>query len=100
MRRSSLKRRGRRATKEGPALRAFIDTVRKRCRAANDWYICEVCSGLTRVIEAHHVRPRSLGGEHDGRHPARGGNGLGCCSGCHNWIGSHIEQAKALGYYK
>ena len=100
LRRYRLKRSGRRARKEAPALRAFVDAIRKRCRAANGWYICEVCSGLTRSIDAHHVKPRSRGGDHDPRHPARGGNGLGVCRGCHEWIGSHPEQARKLGWLK
>lgn len=61
---------------------------------ADQW--CESC-GLQRGTEAHHRRPRGIGGTH---RPCTNlpSNGLWLCRECHNTIESHRHNARANGW--
>jgi hypothetical protein len=57
--------------------------------------VCEYC-GLQRGTEAHHRRPRAMGGTtRDDTNTAS--NGLWLCNACHRWAESHRTDALLVG---
>ena len=75
MKRSRLRRRGKRAERESESLAAFREAVLGRGE-------CERC-GARSQLTPHHRLPRSRGGKHD---PA---NGVCLCWICHRWVHDH-----------
>lgn len=77
MKRTPLRRYGKRAQREAEALAAFRSAVLARGR-------CEVegCK-RTKNLHAHHIKPRSRGGKHD---PS---NGIAVCFEHHRAIHDH-----------
>lgn len=73
----------------------FSPTVRRTIiERADRW--CEVC-GLYPGSEAHHRRPRGMGGTNrpETNQPSAG---LWLCRGCHDEIESHRHNARANGW--
>lgn len=75
-RHTPLKPRGRRAEREAEALDRFRAEVLGRGK-------CERC-GSKLNLDAHHVRSRARGGDHDPD------NGMACCRRCHDAIHRHL----------
>ncbi len=88
MKRTPLKRRGRRAERERAALDEFRDAVLNRAYDGNGRYLCCRCEKhLHRhEIDPHHVVPRGRGGTHDPK------NGVALCRACHSGVHDHTVK--------
>jgi hypothetical protein len=66
--------------------------VRERSGGRCEARIASICTG--RATDAHHVKMRSRGGQHD---PS---NLLDVCRRCHEWIGNNPRSAHQMGFVK
>jgi 5-methylcytosine-specific restriction endonuclease McrA len=79
--RQRLAAKGKRALEEADALAAFRVSVLDRAGG-----VCERCAVPSRYLHAHHLRPRSRGGEHHQN------NGAALCWLCHRIVHDHAAK--------
>ena len=83
----------RRAERDGLTDAEWAAAVKSRDRYICQARIPDVCHYIARRphrVEAHHLKPRSVGGRNTLD------NGLTVCApnGCHDWIGNHPAEAR------